>query len=183
MGADGLEELLSLMGEGAGAGKGEADGVKTRRLPAEPLDCGFRLTFQVFSCYVQCLGGVFRPLETWEDLRLKLSLEPMEPMVMSEDYVIEGGGGGVGMMAGLTGSGSLFLTSQHLFLHLSTRQQVRVIPLASVRGVRASSTRKGPFALCESIDLLGCQAWMRCPLLCTCPLCCAILNFVRTFFP
>ncbi|CAN0132692.1 unnamed protein product, partial [Discosporangium mesarthrocarpum] len=41
-GAEGLEELLSLMGEGLGGGNSErTDGVRTNRVPAEPLDCGF----------------------------------------------------------------------------------------------------------------------------------------------
>ncbi|CAM9752236.1 unnamed protein product, partial [Discosporangium mesarthrocarpum] len=65
---------------------------------------------------------------------------------------------GGGLMAGLTGgTGSLYLTPQHLFLHLPARQQVRVLPLHTVTGIRASTSRAGRFILKDSIDLLGCQ--------------------------
>lgn len=89
-----------------------------------------RLTFDVFNRYAEALSRAFRPSEThlsWEDLRLRLGLHPMEALIMGEDFVVEGGRSSTAPLdlKALGGwPGTLFLTDRHLLLHLPKRQQV-----------------------------------------------------------
>ncbi|CAN0417815.1 unnamed protein product, partial [Laminaria digitata] len=50
------------------------------------------LTFEVFHRYAEALSRAFRPSDahpSWEDLRLRLGLHPLEALLMGEEFVAE----------------------------------------------------------------------------------------------
>ncbi|CAN0547204.1 unnamed protein product, partial [Ectocarpus sp. 12 AP-2014] len=152
------------MGEGAEA-RG-VDGVRTGRVHAEALaghSIGERLTFDVFRRYAEALSRAFCPSEShpsWEDLRIRLGLHPLEALIMGEEFVAEAprsSSSQLDLMALAGWSGNLFLTDRHLLLHFPKRQQARVVPLGSVQDVRGSSSRAGPFTVDDAIELFGCE--------------------------
>ncbi|CAN0118871.1 unnamed protein product, partial [Scytosiphon promiscuus] len=161
--AEGLEELLDLVGEGAEVGG--LDGVRTGRVHAEALTgsgIGERLTFDVFRRYADALSRAFHQSDahpSWDDLRIRLGLHPLEALIMGEEFVAEvpRTSSQLDLMALAGWSGNLFLTDRHLFLHFPKRQQVRVIPLGSIQGVRGSSSRAGPFTVDDAIEIFGCE--------------------------
>ncbi|CAB1121398.1 unnamed protein product [Ectocarpus sp. CCAP 1310/34] len=155
------------MGEGTEA-RG-VDGVRTGRVHAEALaghgigerypvrsldtasdgvaNTELRLTFDVFRRYSEALSRAFRPSDShpsWEDLRIRLGLHPLESLIMGEEFVAEvprSSSSQLDLMALAGWSGNLFLTDRHLLLHFPKRQQARVVPLGSVQDVRGSSSR------------------------------------------
>lgn len=100
-------------------------------LPSRPSKMK-RLTFDMFRRYASALLRTFRPSDShpsWEDLRIRLGLHPMEALIMGEESVAEAPRPSSQLdLMGMAGwSGNLFLTDRHLLLHFPKRQQVSFV--------------------------------------------------------
>lgn len=87
----------------------------------------------MFRRYALALSRGFRPSDghpSWEDLRIRLGLHPLEALIMGEEVVLEAPRSSSSQLDDLMAlagwAGNLFLTDRHLLLHFPKRQQVCV---------------------------------------------------------
>lgn len=134
------QSVNSLMTE-----TGESDDLGTRLICATPLagSGSLRLSYKAFERYIQALQQTVKHSEVWDDLRVKLELDPFEVLIRQESSVKESGG--------LATQGTLYLTDRHIILQLN--REVRVIPLWSITSVLPCSSLVGLMTMEDGIEL------------------------------